>query len=128
MTRRRLTIDVLLLLVAICLGLLWFLSLPKHRFTAAMLDRIHLGMTEEEAQAILGTPEHLAYPDAPPISISPTERPSKARRVRMEWYSFDDLDGGRIIVDFDKAGRVQSARFSQIPLQDRIWRLIGPQR
>jgi hypothetical protein len=110
-------------LAAVCIALFWFVLLPKPRYTQAMCDRIHRGMTQEEVQAILGLPDGLHYNVVPPIT--PGNPSLHQKRIRMDWYSLSNPDSGAITVEFDEKGKVERTQYHRTLPMDWLRRIYG---
>jgi hypothetical protein len=98
----------LVLLVALCASLaciaISFLPSPGPKFTREMHDRIRLGMTEGEVQAILGAPEDTAG----------------RRDMGMVCTWSTKGSNTAIVVVFDDTGKVSESDFYEITLMDQL--------
>jgi hypothetical protein len=86
---------------------------PRNVWAWESYQALQLGMSEEEAEAIFGSPagEHNCEPFRAHWCQSgdPEEMDRSAPATRHEEWVYDD---GRVIVGFDAGGQVRSKRFS----------------
>jgi hypothetical protein len=130
MRRRRLLLVGLVAAVLLAGGLFLRLAYPRHDISPEGYERIDVGMTLEEVEAILGGPpgDHTnGRYEAPPypvrgLAIDPNPPPG----VWHDWWG----ERAAILVKFDLGGRVRDKVILQVEwrrnpsLLDRLRRLF----